>query len=66
MNKKAEEALYECARQYEEFLGIVGQYMDAQKAWRMSDDLESDKIEKLHYKLTVLEERINKWLEDNL
>ena len=66
MNKKVEEALYECARQYEEFLGIVGQYMDAQKAWRMSDDLESDKIEKLHHKLTVLEERINKWLEENL
>ena len=66
MNKKSEEALYECARQYEDFLGLVGQYMDALKAWRNSDVLNYDTEEKLMYKLTVLEERINKWLEKEL
>lgn len=66
MNKKSEEALYECARQYEDFLGLVSQYMDALRAWRNSDVLNYDTGEKLMYKLTVLEERINKWLEKEL
>lgn len=68
MNQKSEEALYECARQYEEFLGIVARMRDAQKTAERAMAESDDYSEALIYinKTEELEKQVDKWLEINL
>ena len=68
MNQKSEEALYECARQYEDFLGIVSRMRDAQKTAERAMAESDDYSEALIYvnKTEELEKQVDKWLESNL